>query len=159
VNTNHQKLSVLVIGLCLALLLWLLPIRGALAFWRPPFVLLLVVYWVLREPQRFGVITAWLVGLSMDVLFGQLLGLHALAMSVAVYLVLIEETRLQHLRLLHQCLFVAVVVLVYQIILLGPNLPGTDVNMLMPLLFQVLSSALLWPVLFILLLRFHGEQW
>lgn len=146
-------------GLGIAFFLWIIPIRGELAFWRPPFVLLLVIYWVLCEPQRFGVLIAWVIGLSMDVLFGELLGLHALAMSVAVYLLMIEESRLRHLKLFHQFLFVAVVVLVYQIILLGPNLPSIDVSLLAPLLFQVLISALLWPALFITLQRFQGERW
>ena len=157
--TNRLNFSGLLTGLCLAVFLWIIPIRGELAFWRPPFVLLLIVYWVLCEPQRFGVLIAWLVGLSMDILFGQTLGLHALAMSVAVYLVSIEESRLQHLKMLHKCLFVAVVVLVYQTILLGPNLLVINSDVIMPLLFQVISSALLCPVLFIALHRFHGEQW
>ncbi len=64
------------------------PLPTWLEAWRPPWVALVLVYWCLMWPRYFGVGSAWLVGLLLDVLHGTLLGQHALALSVVAYLVL-----------------------------------------------------------------------
>lgn len=64
------------------------PLPTWLEAWRPPWVALVLVYWCLMWPRYFGVGSAWLLGLLLDVLHGTLLGQHALALSVVAYLVL-----------------------------------------------------------------------
>ncbi len=64
------------------------PLPTWLEAWRPPWVALVLVYWCLMWPRYFGVGSAWLIGLLLDVLHGTLLGQHALALSVVAYLVL-----------------------------------------------------------------------
>lgn len=158
-DTNHLPWPGLLIGLCLAALMWIVPVRSELAFWRPPFVLLLVIYWLLREPQRLGIIFAWLAGLMIDFLFGEILGQHALAMSVAAYLVITQQHRVRHFKIFHQCLIVAVVVLAYNVVLLSVKLLVEDIDIVLPLFYSVLSSALLWPILFATLQKIHGQHW
>ena len=158
-KTKGLSLTVLVLGLCLALMMWLVPLRSGLVFWRPPFVLLLVIYWLFRQPQHFDVAFAWLVGLAIDFLFGQILGQHALAMSVAAYLMVSQQHRVHHFKIVHQCMLVAVVVFAYELVLLSVRLLVEDIDVVMPLFYPVLSSALLWPLLFITLQKLHGEQW
>ena len=51
VKTEHLPLPVVFLGLAIALILNLIPLRSELAFWRPPLVLLVVVYCVIREPR------------------------------------------------------------------------------------------------------------
>jgi len=64
------------------------PLPTWLEAWRPPWVALVLIYWCLMWPRHFGVGSAWLLGLLLDVLHGTLLGQHALALSVVAYLVL-----------------------------------------------------------------------
>ncbi len=156
--SDRLPLSVLVLGLCIAILLWLAPLRGDLAFWRPPFVLLLVIYWLFRQPHYLGVVFAWVVGLTIDLLFGDVLGQHALAMSVAAALVISQQHRIHHFRIPYQSLFVAVVVLVYQMVVLSARLLVDDVDGIGRLFYPVLSSALLWPLWFIVLQRLHFRE-
>jgi rod shape-determining protein MreD len=157
--SDRLPFPALALGLCLALLLWVIPLRSELAFWRPPFVLLLMTYWLFRQPQYYGVVFAWLVGLGIDLLFGEILGQYALAMSVAAYLVVSQQHRTHHFKMLYQCIFVAVVVLAYQVVLLSVRLLIEDIDTVLPLFYSVLSSALLWPVLFTMLQQLHREQW
>jgi rod shape-determining protein MreD len=149
----------LTISFCAAVLLWVIPIRGEIAFWRPPFVLLLLIYWLVREPQRIGVLWAWLSGLLLDLLFGELLGQHALAMSVAAYLVMSQQTRFHQFKIVHQCLMVAATVLVYEMVLLSTRLLILDVYAVTPMLLTVIGSALIWPFMFVALQKLYGEQW
>lgn len=55
---------------------------------RPPWVTLAVIYWALMWPGRFGVGSALLVGLLLDIGQGTLLGQHALTLCAVAYLVL-----------------------------------------------------------------------
>lgn len=158
-HSDRLPAHVLLICLVLALAASVVPLHGDLRFWRPPFVLLLVIYWLFREPQRFGLVFAWLVGLLIDLLFGQIVGQHALAMSVAAYLVIIQQQRLHHFKVHHQCLFVVLVVLVYQLVLLSARLLVDDISTFTPLFYSAVTSALLWPFLFFGLEALHGERW
>lgn len=76
------------LALVIAAALELLPLPGAVSALRPPWTAMLVIYWSLMWPGRFGVGSAFLAGLLLDLLHGSLLGQHALALSVVSYLVL-----------------------------------------------------------------------
>jgi rod shape-determining protein MreD len=65
-----------------------LPLPDGLTPFRPPWATLAVIYWIMMWPRLFGLGTAWLVGLMLDILQGELLGQHALAMTVVGYLTL-----------------------------------------------------------------------
>jgi rod shape-determining protein MreD len=60
---------------------WLQPVR-------PPLPEMALVYWVLMWPERFGLLTAFVIGLMLDILHGQLLGQNALALAVVTYVTL-----------------------------------------------------------------------
>lgn len=57
--------------------------------WAEPFlpdwVALTLIYWCMAAPQRVSVGTGWLLGLTLDVLYGSLLGQHALAKSAIAF--------------------------------------------------------------------------
>lgn len=90
-------LSVIVVllGTIVPLPVWLAPAR-------PDWAVLLVVYWVLRVPHDFGIASAWLVGVLLDVLTGGLIGRHALALAVVAYAALLLRQRLVHYTLIQQ---------------------------------------------------------
>ena len=71
-----------------AIALELVPLPEMLQPVRPPFTLLVLIYWVMMWPERFGFIAACLIGLSLDILHGQLLGQNVLVYSVVTYLTL-----------------------------------------------------------------------
>ena len=150
--------TLLVLGFFVAISMWLVPLRSDLTFWRPSFVLLLVVFWLFRKPEHLGLMFAWCVGLIIDLLFGEVLGQHALAMSVAAYLVVGQQQRRHHFKLLYQCGFVAIVVLAYELVLLTVRLMMEDVDNILPSFYTALSSAMLWPVLFIVLQKIYRVQ-
>ena len=64
-----------------ALTLAVLPLPAMIESFRPDWVPIILIYWSLVAPQRFGLITAFLLGLVLDTLSGALLGQHALALS------------------------------------------------------------------------------
>ncbi len=69
-----------------ALMLSVFPLPGAVETFRPDWVAMVLLYWSLVAPHRQGLLTALVAGLALDTLTGALLGQHALALLVVVYL-------------------------------------------------------------------------
>ncbi len=69
---------VVILTLTVALLLDILPMPSIIAPYWPKWVALVLLYWSLALPHRYGLITAWVTGLFVDALEGTLLGLHGL---------------------------------------------------------------------------------
>lgn len=74
------------ISIVVALMLSIAPLPAAAAPFRPDWVAITLIYWSMHLPRTYGVGTAWLVGIVLDVAQGTLLGQHALALSLIVYM-------------------------------------------------------------------------
>ncbi len=150
---HAQGLWVIALTLLVALWLSVLPLPDWALWWRPAWVAMVVLYWVLALPQRFGVGMAWLSGLLLDIVSGAQLGQNALALAILAYIVLLLYQRLRMFTRSQQAGLVFVLVGLNQ--LLGhwvQSLSGTVASNLYFLL-PALVSALLWPWLFELLRR------
>ncbi len=75
-----------VVSLLLGLMFSVFPLPGAIESFRPDWVAMALLYWSLVEPQRFSLLTAMAMGIALDTLTGALLGQHALALLIIVYL-------------------------------------------------------------------------
>ena len=71
-----------------AVALEIVPLPNILQGFRPPFPAMIMIYCAMMWPQRFGIGTAFCVGLCLDILHGQILGQNALALSAVTYLTL-----------------------------------------------------------------------
>ena len=69
-----------------ALILAALPLPDSVAAFRPDWAVIVLLYWSLIAPRRYGLLTALWMGLALDTLSGALLGQHALALLIVVYL-------------------------------------------------------------------------
>jgi len=133
--------------LIVAFLLYLLPWAGFGLLIRPDFVLLALLYWMLRAPHLCNVGTAWLMGLLIDVASGSFFGQYALAYSVTAYFALYYQRRLVLFSAWQQAGYVMLLLLVSQIVLLviklmaGNALPGWSYFL------SSLSGVLLWQLL------------
>ncbi len=103
--------------LIVAFLLTLLPMPGWTVWLRPAWVLMVLIYWTMNLPYRMNVGFAWFIGILLDVLTGTLLGEHAIALSIVIYLVVRWDSRLRMFLMLQQALCVMLLVFLYQFIL------------------------------------------
>jgi rod shape-determining protein MreD len=83
---RRQSGLVPMISLLGALILAVVPMPGAVAAFRPDWVAVALLYWTLIQPRRHGLAKAFVLGVLLDALTGSLLGQHALALLVIVYL-------------------------------------------------------------------------
>jgi len=70
----------------IALVLSVVPLPDAVGAFRPDWVVVVLLYWSLIEPRRYGLLSAFWIGIVLDTLTGSLLGQHSLALLLVVYL-------------------------------------------------------------------------
>ena len=122
-----------------------------LGFLRPDLVLMTLIYWTIALPQRAGVILAWISGIIMDILVGNFLGQFGCTFVIISYFVLKFYQRLRMFSVWQQAILVAGLVILHQ------GLSSLfeyifDVSFWSAWnLMSVLSSALIWPLVFLLL--------
>lgn len=88
------SIVIIYFSLLVALLCQLFPWVGQGIIFRPDFMLVVLLYWLLRAPNLCNVGTAWLVGLLVDLATGSLLGQHALSFTLTAFLGLLYQRRL-----------------------------------------------------------------
>lgn len=124
--------------------LWALP-------WRPAWIAMVLIYWCMALPERVGVITAWLIGLTLDVMHGSILGQHAFGLAFVAYVVLQYHQRLRVFRLVQQAIVVGTIVFVYLLSMLWVYKLLGSVSYNFSYLFGAISTAVLWPWVYIIL--------
>jgi len=145
-NNGYVALS-----LAIALILNFLPLQGDILIFRPDFVAITIVFWGINHPHKMGMSVAFGMGLMMDVGNTSILGQHALAYCVTVYLTLILGRRLRLFSLIQQAPQIGVILFIMQIAIVlvaissGSNLPGWQYFL------ATVTGALLWiPISFLL---------
>jgi rod shape-determining protein MreD len=133
--------------LLLAALLAIMPLPDWLNWLRPQFPLLVLLYWGMALPQRYGLFSGWFAGLFLDVLMGTPLGAHALLMAIVMFLAQRLGPRMKVLATPQQMLWVAGVALAGTVFQHGladylalPRSPWWLAWM------PVATTALVWPV-------------
>ncbi len=146
-DNSPLSLTAISLSLIAAFYLYSLPLQGELAFWRPPFVLLVAAYWLLVQPHYVGITFVWFCGLLLDLLYGNIIGQNALAMSVTAYVLTTQGYRVRHLSLPFQCPAAMLIVMLYQTIWMSTRLLSEDIVLGWPIFYPALSGALTWPLI------------
>ena len=137
--------------LLIAMALAILPMPAWAIWFRPAWVLMVLIYWGMSVPHRVSVGVAWFTGLVVDLMSGTVLGEHALAYTVVIYLVGRLHMRLRLYPLTQQALTVFMLVLLYQLIIfIIQGFVGEAPSHYLYWM-AALSSMLLWPWLYIIL--------
>lgn len=112
-----------------------------------PLTLMVLIYWNMALPKNIGLIWAMIFGFSLDINQEVLLGSHVLLFLFISYLTQRYFHRLRALYTIQQSLFVAIVVLIYQIFLIS-FLSEFKESIVIELISLTLISALIWPIIF-----------
>jgi len=140
-----------------ALSLEVTPLPGGMTGWRPPWLALVVVYWAVAHPRRYGLGPAWLAGLVLDVLKGGILGQHALATAVAGWLALRFHQRLRLFPIWQQTVAVGAIIGVQQFLVFWVDGITGDAALSWQRAAPVLAAAIIWPLAAPLLDRLVGR--
>ncbi|MGH8504195.1 MAG: rod shape-determining protein MreD [Gammaproteobacteria bacterium] len=150
-SRSSPPATAIVLSFAIAIMLTLAPLPDWAVAWRPEWVALTLIYWVLTLPRTVGVGAGWLLGLLMDAAQGTLLGAHALGFAIIAYITLRLYPRLRWFPLYQQAVFVGLMLLLYKSAALWIN--GIQGYAQESWLYwaPVLSSMVLWPSVSVLL--------
>lgn len=115
---QQSKLKTIYLSLLLTFLCLLLPWSGFMLTIRPDFLLLIIIFWLIRAPNLCNVGTAWFAGLLMDIATGGTFGQYALAYTVTAFFAVMYQRRLVLFSGTQQLVYVGLLLLISQISLL-----------------------------------------
>ena len=147
---SHNGIIIL-FTLLIALMATIIPMPLSVDAFRPDWVLIVLMYWCMALPGRVNIITAWVMGFLLDVLLGSVLGVHAAAMAVAVYIVAENYQKIRNFSVWQQSLIIGVLAALYHLVVFWLQRFLIDVVFLTSYLYPVLTCIVLWPWVFLLL--------
>lgn len=112
-----------------------------------PLTLMVIIYWNMALPKNVGLIWSMLFGFSLDIHQEILMGSHVLLFLFISYLVQRYFHRLRALYTIQQSIFVAIIVLIYQISLIIFLSDFMD-TIVLELFLMTFLSAIIWPIIF-----------
>lgn len=124
-----------------------------LGWLRPAWVIMVLFFWVMELPHRVGLVSAWLVGLLLDVLYADPLGLNGVVLASVTYLGWRFYERFRMYSIVQQG------VVIYAVVLLGEVFRLIVQDMVFErgwswgALLPAVTSFMIWPFLYLLLSR------
>jgi rod shape-determining protein MreD len=105
--------KVMVLSIVIAIFLAILILPHWAQYFRPQWILLVLIYWSLYSSGRIGAGVAWCLGILLDLLNGTLLGEHALALTLVIYLVIKLQRQIRMFPMMQQIIMVFIISLIY----------------------------------------------
>lgn len=146
--TGHGKGSIY-LTLLVGLLFSIVPLPPEIDAFRPDWLTLVVLYWVVALPHRVNVGTAMVAGFLLDLLLGSTLGVRALAFSIMAYVAAMQYQQLRTFSLWQQALVVGLISLLGQLTIFWAEHLFAVVTFDQRLLWGSISTMLFWPLVFL----------
>ncbi len=150
----------IIVTILLALMLTLVPLPDALDPFRPDWVVLILIYWGMTAPRNYNVGSAWVIGILLDVAQGTLLlGQHALALCVIVYITIKFHLLMRVFPLLQLTATVFALLALYQFLLFWINGVAGETAPAISYWASVITGAIVWPFMSMFLsgVRFRAQ--
>ncbi len=142
---------IILLTLLVALIASIMPMPLSVDAFRPDWVLIVLMYWCMALPGRVNIITAWVMGFLLDVLLGSVLGVHAAAMSISIYIIIGNYQKIRNFSIWQQALITGVLAALYHLVVFWLQRFLIDVVFLPSYLYPVITTIVLWPWVFYLL--------
>jgi rod shape-determining protein MreD len=126
--------------------LLILPLPEGLTPFRPPWATLALIYWIMMWPRVFGLGSAWILGIVVDILQGSLLGQHAMSMTVIGYLTLRFHLQIRIFPLWQLTVTVIALLLMEAFVLFWIDGVAGNPSPGFARWTQAVSGGILWPV-------------
>jgi rod shape-determining protein MreD len=147
----------ILLTLSIALLLAILHLPESWPQWlgwlRPAWVAMVVFFWVMELPHRMGLVSAWVIGILLDVLYADPLGLNGALLATITYVGWRFYERLRMYSIVQQGVVIFLLVLVGECMRVVVQDLVYDRGWSWGVVLPAFTSLLLWPFLYLLLQR------
>lgn len=148
---SKQGTWVIILSLLIALILAVIPLPESWQPFRPNWLFLVLMYWVVAIPHRVGLLWAFIWGVIFDALMGTPLGLHSFSFCVITFILQMNHKRIRIYPFWKQALTLGGLSLLYLALVLWLSRITGGSESTLSYWYSSAVNALLWPWLFILL--------
>ncbi|ENV11681.1 rod shape-determining protein MreD [Acinetobacter schindleri NIPH 900] len=154
-RTHRDPLFPIIISVILASVLVVYPLSYSLSGWRPQFMLMVMLFWVLCQPTWCGIWFAFSTGILLDLLLDAPLGLNALSFIIIAFMARFL-TRERRILTFSNLWIIATLALVAHLMLtfFAQIISGVQFSIPRHWL-PILPSVMVWPVLYYLLRKWR----
>lgn len=142
---------ILVLSAALAGVFSLIQLPEWLFYFRPDWLALVLIYWVLAFPERLAAGYGFICGLFLDLLLVKPLGLNALGFVVLAYLISHWSSQIRALTLWQQCLFLGMLLSLSKLIIGIASVMTTNFVFTQYYWFSMVGNIIFWPVIYLVL--------
>ncbi len=147
---RHTNVVSIYFTLLIALLCQLFPWVGQGIIFRPDFVLVVLLYWLLRAPSLCSVGTAWVAGLLVDLATGSLLGQHALSFTITAFVGLSYQRRLVLFNTWQLAAYVTALLTLERVLMLLLKLFAGNQNLGWHYILPIFTGLILWQMMILI---------
>lgn len=149
-DRSSRRLPV-VITLVVGLMLSIMPLPQSIEVFRPDWLALLLIFWAMQLPRTWSIGSAWMIGIVLDVSYGTLLGQHALALCVIMFITVRFHLLMRVFPLSQLSATVFALLTLYQFILFWVNgVAGINAPTI-AYWGPVITGTAIWPFLYMFL--------
>lgn len=150
-SSQSRSVWLVAFSFLVAACLDILPVGWLRGYFQPDWVALVLIYWCIHDPDRYGAGIGWLSGLLIDLLDYGILGKYALGKTVLGFLANKISLRLRVYPLWQQCLGVAVLIFVDVIVHALVRFLLEQPTLSIARWLTPLSSMVMWPLVVVIL--------
>lgn len=143
---HPNKLKSMYFALILALVFFLMPWPSGVLIFRPDFVLLTLIFWLVRAPNLCNIGTAWLLGLCVDLATGSMFGQHALTYTITGFFAVFYQRRLVLFSGTQQLFYVFNLLIIAQLVLLMLKIFAGDTFIGWQYFIPSIVGVLVWKI-------------
>jgi rod shape-determining protein MreD len=132
-------------------MLSIMPLPQSIEVFRPDWLALLLIFWAMQLPRTWSIGSAWMIGIVLDVSYGTLLGQHALALCVIMFITVRFHLLMRVFPLSQLSATVFALLTLYQFILFWVNgVAGINAPTI-AYWGPVITGTAIWPFLYMFL--------
>lgn len=144
---GRRALTVMLISFFIAALFSLGVVPASIHGFSIDWLVIILIYWALVAPEKVGVFFAWIIGLLLDIFQFSIIGMHAIALLLIIYLVTKFYLRIRLFNIFQQAGLVFFLLLLYHtaVFWIGSTLGVISVG-----IFPwktIIASTVCWPII------------
>ena len=148
---SNNLLLAVAISTFVALVLMLIQLPIWVFYLWPDWIALVVVFWSLHQPDRFGPVAGFIVGTLLEVLFVRTFGVFGLGLATVAFIVNTTHQQLRAMSIWQQMFVIGLYIGVFKLMTGWLSGMVSDFVINSQFWYSLLGDILVWPFVTILL--------